>query len=335
MNKVFLYVSNRYQIKISEDDKISFPFLVRREDRNVQILVYHRINDEKAPFFTGVPTKVFEKQMELLASQYRVLKLDEAVERMKKNDIPDNAVVVTFDDGYKDNFVNAFPILKKYSIPATTFLATGAIDSGKPLWHDLVFSVFRETTVSLLDGFGDCNKQYSLSSREEQFEVLNMVLTFLRAQNDEDRQSWIEKLRDKLGVAKQAISENLMLSWMEAKEMESGGVSFGSHTVTHPVLTRVRIGQVLSEIYESKKAIEEHLGIPVTSFAYPNGKKGDFNDDIKNVLRDAGFTCAVTTIFGTNRKSEDLFELRRGTPWEQDLPSFAVKFAWYKYCFLG
>src|SRR3990172_5880180 len=115
----FLYVSNRIQFKKSGNDKMLFPFLSKREYRNVQILVYHRINDDQAPFFPGVPTKIFERQMRYLATDFHPVSLDVLVERMKKNDIPPNAVAVTLDDGYKDNYVHAYPVFKKYSIPAT------------------------------------------------------------------------------------------------------------------------------------------------------------------------------------------------------------------------
>jgi peptidoglycan/xylan/chitin deacetylase (PgdA/CDA1 family) len=254
------------------------------------------------------------------------------VERLTEDAIPDNAVVVTFDDGYKDNYRNAYPILTRYSIPATVFLATGAVDEGKPLWHDLVFSAFSETTVSCLDGFGHIGGRTSWSSPEEKWNAMETVLSYLKEQGNEQREAWIGMLRDKLGIAGPSGADDLMMSWAEIVEMHRGGISFGAHTVNHPVLTRVPIEQAISEIVTSKKVIEERIGASVTSFAYPNGKEGDYNESIKTILKDAGFTCAVTTISGANQKGQDVYELRRGTPWEQDLPAFAVKMAWQKYC---
>src|SRR5262245_59544386 len=142
--------------------RIAFPFIIRRISRNIQILVYHRVNDERDPFFPAISTADFRKQMQYLAENCNCCPLAEAVERLKKNDVPENTVVITFDDGYKDNYTNAFPVLQRFSIPATIFLATKAIGSAHTLWHDRVFSAFRRTANPMLTGFGNPPRDYPL-----------------------------------------------------------------------------------------------------------------------------------------------------------------------------
>ena len=102
--------------------------------------------------------------------------------------------------------------------------------------------------------------------------------------------------------------------------------------MTHPIMSRISARRVREEIVGSTKAIQENLGAAPRTFAYPNGTADDFNETVKTVLQDVGYRCAVTTVFGTNTSGRDLFELRRGGPWETHLPTFAVKMDWYRFC---
>jgi peptidoglycan/xylan/chitin deacetylase (PgdA/CDA1 family) len=85
------------------------------------------------------------------------------------------------------------------------------------------------------------------------------------------------------------------------------------------------------EVQESKRILEEQLGAPVRTFAYPSGRKEDYNRAIRAILEETGYSCAVTSVFGVNEKGQDPFELRRGTPWEPALATFAMKLNWYKF----
>jgi peptidoglycan/xylan/chitin deacetylase (PgdA/CDA1 family) len=289
------------------------------------------VNDDRDAFFAATPVEVFARQMEYLAQNCNVCTLETAVEGIKRGNLPENAVVVTFDDGYQDNFVNAYPILKKYSIPATIFLATEAIGTNQLLWHDRVFSAFRATQKSFLDGVGEERGGYPLRTLDEKLVAQGKVLRFLWSMDHKQRLSWVERLLQKLGVAEEVGSSRLMLTWDEVKTMQRNGISFGSHTISHPILSRMPAATAKEEIYASKRAIEDILGSPATAFAYPVGRREDFNQSIKMMVKDAGYLCALTTIFGTNDMRQDLYELKRGNPWEADIPSFAVKLSWYKF----
>ena len=122
-----------------------------------------------------------------------------------------------------------------------------------------------------------------------------------------------------------------MLSWDEIRVMSWHNISFGAHTVTHPILTRMPLAEAAEEIITSKKTIEKQLQTPIKLFAYPNGSCDDFNDSIKKVLRDAGFLCAVTTIWGTNIVHTDPFELKRIGIWDLDPRISVMRLAWYKF----
>jgi peptidoglycan/xylan/chitin deacetylase (PgdA/CDA1 family) len=310
-----------------------FPFVKKRQSTNFQILLYHRVNDDNDAFFPGVPNHVFKDQMEYLAANFHVCSLEHALERMINKDVPDNTIVVTFDDGYRDNYLNAFPILNELSIPATIFLTTDAIDSQRVIWHDRVFSAFRETDVKTLEGFGYHSRKYSLLTLEEKLVAQRDFLEFIRTLDNHGRLLWIEFLLEKLEVVDHKELPELMLSWEEVKIMFDSGISFGSHTVSHPILSKISVDDLREEIQESKTIIEQRLGVPITNFAYPNGMERDFNEYTKRVLKESGYACALTTKFGTNDSNQDLFELRRATPWDQDIHAFALRLNYYKFCF--
>jgi peptidoglycan/xylan/chitin deacetylase (PgdA/CDA1 family) len=329
---LFNRFANKFEYNKNEEGKLGFPFVKRRKAGNVQILVYHRVNDDSDAFFPGTPIEVFKNQMEYLAENFNICSLDSAVEKMVSKDVPDNTVVITFDDGYRDNYLNAFPTLKNLSIPATIFLATDAIGSKRVLWHDRVFSAFRETRVPVLRGLGNDSRTYHLKSVEEKRFAQAEVLKFIRSLDDQERSRWIDFLVEKLEVVDCREVPGLMLSWEEIRVMHENGISFGSHTITHPILSRLSLDRAQEEIQKSKAIIEERLRNPIRTFAYPNGSGNDFNESTKSILKEAGYVCAVTTKFGANESDHDLFDLRRATPWDQDLCSFGLRLNYYKLC---
>jgi peptidoglycan/xylan/chitin deacetylase (PgdA/CDA1 family) len=325
-------LANKFKINIQKE-KLAFPYLKKARFRDVQILVYHRVNDERDPFFPGTPVKAFLEQMEYLSRYYTVLSLADAVVKKGNNDIPDNALVVTFDDGYRDNYTHAFPVLKRLGIPATIFLSTDAIGTGKVLWHDKVFSAFRHTRVPFLETWGGNGSiSYPLGTIAEKLVAQSNVLGLIRSVDESERSRLIDHLQTRLKVADRKESPDLMLTWDQVREMCRHGISFGSHTVTHPILSTLPIDRIRTEIYESKRTIEEALGTPVTDFAYPNGKRRDFNETIKALLKQAGYRCGLTTEFGANGQGQDLFELRRATPWDEEIWSFGLRLSCYKLC---
>jgi peptidoglycan/xylan/chitin deacetylase (PgdA/CDA1 family) len=210
------------------------------------ILCYHCVKDQGNPRLR--PTKIadFEKQMQYLSKMCNPISLEKIAQHIQNGtSLPPKAVAVTFDDGYEDNYEYAYPILKKYNIPATFFLTTSFIGTGKiPGWDQ----------------------------------------GYYKAEN------------------------TLMLSWEQVRQMSGDGFSFGSHTLTHPFLTRIPRKQAQKEIYLSKDIIEQRTGIPVTTFSYPSGK---FDSDIKEMVKEAGYSAAVSTIPGYNRAHSDVHTLKR------------------------
>jgi peptidoglycan/xylan/chitin deacetylase (PgdA/CDA1 family) len=273
---------------------------------------------------------MFETQMTYLATHCNVLSLDEAVERIKAQDVPDGTVVVTFDDGYADNYIHAFPILKRLSIPATIFLPTDVIGTGRVLWHDQVFSALSKSKVPLIEDFPVNGSRFSLETLQDKRQAQDSILLYFRSLDVSRRCHEIKRLFGLLDFSMNLESPRVYLDWSEVKTMQSHGIGFGSHTVTHPILSLLSEDEAREEVLESKRLMEKILGTPVKSFAYPSGRRQDFSETTKALLRESGYECAVTMIHGTNSVGADLFEMRRTAYSDANPHMFGARLTYYK-----
>lgn len=292
------------------------------------ILAFHRVNDDHDPFFPSLPTTVFAARMRHIARHYVVLSVEELAERLRQRSVPPNALALTFDDGYRDSLTHAAPILARHALPATIFLVTGYMGSPEMLWHDLLafaFKTSRRDRVELATG-----QSLPLRSVAQRLEALKVTLHHMKGIPDDQRQRNIDRLLKQLDPATPDRQKRLMLTWDEVNALRGLGVSLGAHTVRHPILSRVEPESAWAEIRGSKVAIERAVGATVRAFAYPNGGPDDYTSTTVQLVRRAGFTCAVTTRRGLNTSATPLLELRRGGPWEQHLPTYAMKLAYYQ-----
>ncbi|HXH11220.1 MAG TPA: polysaccharide deacetylase family protein [Alphaproteobacteria bacterium] len=325
-------VCAHWQLVRNSDAHIAFPFIQRQRSRSIIILAYHRVNDGRDPFWPALPTAVFARQMEYLATFCHCYGLEEAVARLTDNDVQDNAVAVTFDDGYRDNYLKAFPILQRFSIPATIFVATDAIGSGRILWHDQVSAAVWTTQASVLKGCRPIGRSYELQTPQSRREAQTAILHALRALDEEERAQWVAWLQRELAVEPWLQASELMLTWDDIKVMHQHGIEFGAHTATHPVLSRVTSARAWAEIAESKATLEQHLGGPVRGFAYPSGRRQDFTATTKRLVQDAGYGYAVTMVLGVNHGASDPFELQRIPAWDTDMSTFGARLSYYRVC---
>ena len=271
----------------------SYAFLRRKLTKSqTGILQYHRVRPQNDNWsLKPLSLQSFKRQMEYLYRNYEILSLNRLVQYIHQGKpLPEKAVAITFDDGYKYNYLYAYPILKKYHIPATIFLTTGHIGSSKLLWFDEVRYVIHLTPLNQLE-FDELGS-HPLRTDIDKFRASRIIIKRLKKLPEERKRVLIEKLTNTCQVDIPAnLGKELLLSWGEIGEMHNDGVAFGAHSVNHPILTNLPLEEAKREILQSKKDIDEKLGQPVTAFAYPNG---NFNSEIVKFIKD-GFTCAVTT----------------------------------------
>lgn len=320
----------QYQLTVSPNGQLTKLSWSRRTEASARILYYHRVNDDRDPFFPAITTALFEQEMRYLARHYKVVSLTDMVKHLE--DGPQTRMLaITFDDGYQDNYQNAFPVLQRYGLPATIFLTTGGIDSRQPLWFEQLAGAIKGTPLDHVDLEIDVPRRIPLRTTAERLDANKVIFSVLRGLLDDERRHWLGALLRQLGVPEAAREpRDKLLTWDQVREMKSRGIDFGGHTVTHPFISRLTQEQVAWEVKECKRRIEDELQQPVECFAYPNGKEEDFGKWNTDAIRSAGYRAAVTTIWGLNYRSTDPMELRRGGPWEQDPSLFAYKMDWYE-----
>jgi peptidoglycan/xylan/chitin deacetylase (PgdA/CDA1 family) len=298
----------------------------RRASRpKLAILCYHRVGTRGVPLYSALPPEVFDEQMHYLKKRYRMLSVAHLCDEVAQPRSKEPAVAVTFDDGYGDLARYAFPILQKYQIPATIFLAVEAIESGETLWYDRVFIILQVISGRTLELELDVPRQFRLGSPSERLEVAQEIMRTLRTLPDAQRRRCCAELESRVVLPSSALSGR-MLTWDEVRTMHRAGISFGSHTMSHRVVGRLQPEEARHELLESRRIIEDRLGHPVDTFAFPFGQPADIGSVTDNTMRECGYRCAMTTVEGINDPGANPFRLlRTQIGEEQSLPMFAWK----------
>jgi peptidoglycan/xylan/chitin deacetylase (PgdA/CDA1 family) len=292
-----------------------------------QILVYHRVADDGDPFVPATSVTTFERHIHYLRNHWTILSLTDLLAAAQRREVPPRAIAVTFDDGYEDTYRHVDPIVRHYEVPITVFLAAGLMDSDCPIWNDRVGTAIRDTSCTRMDGVPGC-EPLPLTTTVEREHALDRILRTIKARRPAEREELTRQISRALRVPPDRGPR--MLRWRQVKEMQAHGIEFGAHTVDHPILTAVPPAEQWQQIIGSKRVIEERLQVPVTHFAYPNGKAADFDETTKALVKKAGFSAAVSMIFGTNTPETDPYELRRGGAWEEAIALFAAKLWWHR-----
>lgn len=291
------------------------------------ILNYHRVNNFNDPFtIDSVNAVDFENQIKYIAKYYNILSLEDIYYRITANKyLPKKSVAITFDDGYEDNYIYAYKILKKYDLPATIFLTVDCIDSQIPLWFDNVLSAFKITDkkyfISPID-----EESFNISDADKKLYAAHKTLEKLKKMNNEQRKKSIAHIIKELNVSSkdELSNHSKLLNWEQIKEMSCSKISFGSHTMTHPILSNLSLSDIEWELKASKKIIEQHIGKEVGFLAYPNGKSSDYNETAIQLANQIGYKAAVTTLPNPNNPSTDFYNWGRYKPWQNKIEHFSM-----------
>ena len=278
---------------------------------------YHKVADHPDIFYPEISTDIFAKQIKHLALNYNIVPLDELFDRIKNHRPLKGCVSLTFDDGFKDNYTNAFPILKQYGASATIFLISECIETGNTPWFinfRHAFSTTRKKEINL--DLGTLKLNLPLSSNQEKFRAADVVMDYLRKCSNTERLGFLPDIYKTLEYLQKDKLSDMMLTWDQIKEMEKNGISFGAHTHTHPIMSSLLTEEADNEIKRSKEIIEANLGKKVTSFAYPVGLKTNYKEEQFKILKKYGFKYAVTTSKEPLTHQFKPYEISRPYPWE-------------------
>jgi peptidoglycan/xylan/chitin deacetylase (PgdA/CDA1 family) len=302
------------------------------------VLVFHGVTAEAPGHLCNhegmhLHLPIFERLMAFVAARYHAVPLASVVDWLEgKGTLPERAVVVTFDDGYRNVLTQAAPVLKHFGIPATLFVATDFVFRGEIMWTDRLVSALtltREKEISI-DVQGD-TITLPLRSHADKTAADRQLLAACKALPDAGRAAFVHRVLEKLGVDQSLLStawpDHAPLSPDELKQLPEFGIEVGSHTCSHAIATRMSDEQMARELSESKRMIESAVGRACDGFSYPNGSPTDYSAATRARVIEAGYRCAVTTIKTSVAPYQDPFEIPRCTLTHNriTLPEFAAE----------
>lgn len=295
-------------------------FHKRKKSNGLLVLTYHRVTEE--PDYQD-PLKVsrtsFEKQIQYLKRHYTLLSGEQLVDIIRnKKPLPDNSCLITFDDGWRDNYTNAYPILKKYNIPAIIFISTDFISTNNIFWHEQLQELLKNIPANTI------NKELDKLLSDWPVDIIKLISEALKQPNSK-RHLKISELISTLKLVdpekideliiklskiynQKLIDESLILSWDEINEMSQNNICFGSHTKSHAILTQISNDKVIEELKESKSKIENKINNEVEFISYPNG---NYNTDIASATKKLGYLAGFTCRSGLNISINNPFEMKR------------------------
>ena len=257
-----------------------------------KILMYHRFSTEKNG--QEVTAATFEKQLQMIKRHFNPMTLAQLARYMAEHGkAPRHAAVITVDDGYRDFYEVAFPLLKRYQVPATFFVTTGFVNGDLWLWPDRVTWLLENKRAGVgMFRLGDFSVDLDRPSAEIWWPLVNHLLAIA----NNERLAGLEQLEVACGVKlpAQIPAEYAAVTWAQLQEIQSAGIEIGGHTVTHPSLGHMHLADAEREIQQSLAEITHHLGDEARTFCYPNGQPGDYSDQIKKIVGSTRYSAAVT-----------------------------------------
>jgi peptidoglycan/xylan/chitin deacetylase (PgdA/CDA1 family) len=265
------------------------------------VLNYHRIGKaQESPYDSGVfsaTAEDFDAQIRCVKKYFHMATLDEAAEIVVAGKKPRSAVaLLTFDDGYVDNYRIAFPALASQRVQGVFFLATGFVGSNHIPWWDAAAYIIKRSSPRVIR-LGERVIEIGPGSRQA---AIEQALSVYKARALGDADTFITLLESECDTTRPDGSERCFLNWEEAAEMARCGMAVGSHTHTHPNLATLSYDQQLAEFKLSKKLLEGCLGIPAQSVAYPYGLRETLSPATFEAARDAGYRLGFSFHGGFN-----------------------------------
>ena len=271
------------------------------------VLCYHRVEDPLRsdfdlfrPNVSATPAE-FARQMDYVQRHYSVITGEHLLNWLRgERDLPRHPLLITFDDGYRDNLAFAYPILKERSLPAIIFLTTGFIGTDLPFYWDYVAYLFSHT--QRISAHLPITGEAAWTTAAAREKVMMSWIDCVKKLPEAERRKAVSDIAAVLDVrVPEGVFSNLYLNWDQIRRMGQNNIEFGAHTVNHPILTRISKDVAQEEVSKSKQQVEDEIQRPIATFAYPNGQQADFSDEVISIVREAGIEIAFTLLPGPTR----------------------------------
>lgn len=294
---------------------------------DLRILAYHRVLDlpqpDKFEFdvdLVSAGADEFRRQMQLVRDRFNPIGFDTVLDCLERGKpLPEDATLVTFDDGYDDNYAIAFPILRELGMSAMFFVSTGHIDSGMPYAYDWLVRMIVTTPAAELDAT-ELGRRWDLpDSVAARRDVARELLDLMKSRTVATQQSLMERLQREWAMPPAPHPDCRPMNWEQLREMRSAGMEIGSHGVNHLMMSQLPPGDMAWEIGESRRRLEQQLGVPTQVLSYPVGGPTAFDDGVVSAARAAGYQLACSYMPGASACDDaSRYEMRR-IPIERDV----------------
>lgn len=273
------------------------------------ILMYHRFSEVEE--WGKTSRKTFETHLKYLTRHYKIISLSDAVKYLKEGNLPKRCAVLTIDDGYRDFYDIAFPVLKNFEVPAALYVVTAFLDGKSWIWTDKARYLLTKTNDDRLSfAVGARSFDEKLGAHNARLALAGKINSELKTLPDNEKDGVLNDLAHSLSVDLADVPpfEFGPISWDHAREMSFAGIEIGSHTVNHPILTNVDPDALSDELSTSRYILQNNLQIDKLHFCYPNGNGSKRERD---AAENAGYESAVTTEIRICEPSDDRFLLPR------------------------
>lgn len=291
------------------------------------VLMYHRVLTREERAVTGshpgivVDCEAFAAQMATLKERFKVISIEEFADRMERR-VPfeDGSCLITFDDGWRDNYTHALPILRQYGIPAVVFLPVNFIGGGRLFWQE-------HLTHLTLQAVAQVRRDQSRRGRFSELLAPVGLESMLDLSDQDPRPAITDAVRRQKDLSASLLDTTLVdlarelgtrrdefqicddfLDWDQVAFMARQGISFGGHGAEHRILTYVPLGEASDEIRTARRALDHRLTVPVQAFSYPNG---NWSPEVAKLVQAAGYRLAFTTEPGYVSCDDNRFTIRR------------------------
>ncbi len=280
--------------------------------RGVLAFNYHRVGDGAASNYDrelwSASAEAFDEQVTFMKRHADVISPDDLEHALRSP--RGRYVMMTFDDGYRDNYELAFPILRRHGVPATFFISTGFIDQPALPWWDEIANLVRTSPAPevRMEGWMPESLYFDNANAPQ---TINSLLRKYKALQADDAALFLGQLRHESGSPRAEVGENHWMDWNMVRDMSANGMVIGGHTVNHPLLSRIPKEQQRQEIGECAARIAQETGKRMEYFAYPVGGRDSFNEDTKACLLEYQVRYAFSYYGGFITEASQQFDMPR------------------------
>ncbi len=293
------------------------------------ILLYHGVTDSKSYGIENwqgkhISSKKFKEQMQYLKSNCNPISVDRWLEYYNsKEPLPESSVIVSFDDGFRNNWEIAAPILIEFGLPAVFYITSGIVSTELMFWVDVLEDCLNLCEKPYINLKLDKVIKFSIKNDNEKFQALLKIKNWCKKVSSKKKDYVLEQVKEATGIEPSTAHANnyAKITWKQLKEMHDNRLfTIGGHSLYHNILSSLGNKDLEHEIKYSLDLLKVNLGGSIQHYSYPEGQEIHYDKRVISLLKSAGITCSPTAICGINGPHDNPFHLRRimvgfnGTP---------------------